>query len=214
MIHSYADLRKQDYQFVQEILRGNRAPWNTLYTNAYGTVLRCAASADYDHLLCVSDYREAADEAFSLCTQRLEHYLGLSRFAYWVGGYARNLIRNRRRRELTRINKQNQLLQGLAVDMWGCDPLIILMRAERDQSLRYAFLDLTPIEQKILWKRVVCKMSVKRVAQELDISKVDVAIRYKAALHQLKTRFIHHYYVPTIPTNKCRDENNAVRKHS
>lgn len=200
MSQSPIDLRQQDYCSVQKILAGNKSLWDTLYNNAYGIVLRCAVNADYNHLLCFSDYRDATDEAFALCLQQLARYQGLSRFAYWVGGYARNLIRTRRTRELTRIRKQDHLLQTVVNDMWGCDPLIILIQAERNQCLQNAFFDLDSIEQKILWNQIVLKISTRKVAQELKISSKDVANLRKAALSRLKDLFVYHYYClpPTL----------------
>lgn len=193
---SYADMREQDYQAVQKILEGNQRLWDTLYSNSYSTVLRCAAITDYTHLLSISDYCDAADEAFALCFRQLERYRGLSRFAYWVGGYARNLIRNRRRAELTRIRGQEHLLQIATLDMWGQDPLAILIQMERDQCLRNAFFELAPMEQSILWKRSVCNLSTRKIAQEMILSGKEIHSQYLAALSHLKQRFIYHYYCP------------------
>lgn len=197
-------MREHDYQVVQKILGGDRRLWDTLYSNAYRTVLRCAATTDFTHLLSISDYRDATDEAFTLCFQHLERYRGLSRFAYWVGGYARNLIRNHRRAELIRIRGQKRLSQIAALDMWGQDPLAILIRAEQNQCLRNAFFELTSMEQSILWKRSVCNLSARKMAQEMVLPGKEVRSQYLAALRHLKQRFLYHYYCPKPTFSKSR----------
>lgn len=199
---SYADLRKRDYQAVQEILAGSLQSWDSLYSHAYCAVLRCASIADFPRLLCTADYRDAADEAFALCFQQLERYQGLSRFAYWVGGYARNLIRNRRRSELTRVQGLNRLSRISALDMWGQDPLVILIRAERDHCLRHAFQELTAGEQRILWQRSVYCLSMRKLAQDLSLPVPEAARQHAAALQHLKERFLYHYYGPHSSTSK------------
>ncbi len=188
------ELRQRDYRCVQEFLAGDQEAWDTLYAQAYGVVLSCAAREDYDHILSISDYHDATMEAFTICMQKLEQYRDISRFATWVSGHVRNLIRNRRRRQLTRMRHRDELIRDFAETMWRCDPLTVVIRKEQYQSLYRGFCELEALEQMILWEEIVCETSLRKVAQKLSIPTKEIKRRHEIAIRELKQRFIYHYY--------------------
>ena len=137
------DRRKQDYQLVQNILQGAEGLWDSLYAASYSTVINCARDEDYLKMLGPADYHEIADEAFARCYTQLERYRGLSRFCYWVGGYARNITKNRYSKEQTKQRNHILLVNAAKRHMKNYDPLPIIVRLERDQCLWKAFNDLS-----------------------------------------------------------------------
>lgn len=190
----YTNLREQDFQQVQSILLGNTEHWDTLYEGAYRTVVRCAANADQFHLLSHSDYLDAADSAFSLCFEQLDRYRGLSRFSYWVGGYARNIVRSRCTKELTRIRKRDLIYHKTEAKMSCCDPQLIIIRLERDACLWRAFFDLSVLDQWIIRTLLFEEITPRMLARRTMLTRKEILCRYEAALIFLKMKFIHYYH--------------------
>ena len=188
-----AALRELDYQQVQNVLSGNTAQWEPLCKRAYRTVVRCAAGADQFRLLGRSDYLDAAASAFTLCFEQLDRYRGYSRFSYWVGGYARNIVRNCCRRELVRIRKQ-ELLRNQAAASRSCwNPERIVIRMERDMCLWQAYFELPVLERKIVCALLFENMPPKAAAQRARLSRKEILQRYETALRLLRMRFIRYY---------------------
>ena len=187
--------REQDYEIVQKILDGNQDLWDELYRTSHPAVLRSAAAADYRRMLNSAEYHEIADEAFARCYEQLDRYRGLSRFERWVGGYAKNITRNRCARELTRIRNRRLLEDAANRRMNGCDPLLILIRLERDRCLWRAFFDLSPVDRRIVWSSILENMAPKVWARELHLTKKEVRRRYEDALVVLRWNFNRYYSV-------------------
>lgn len=191
---SYLQLRQQDYQQVQEILAGNKQPWEHLYNSAYRTVIQCAKKADTIHLLSSGDYQDAVAQAFYLCLEQLSQYQGISRFAYWVGGYARNIIRNRCKRERTKIRNQSLLKQSAVLHIYKGNPLQILIYLEKCQCLQQAFTMLPPLEQKIVCSMILDNVTPRTIAREIKLSRKETMFRYQTAIVFLRKQFIHYYH--------------------
>lgn len=198
-------LREQDFQKVQSILLGNAEHWDTLYNSAYKTVVRCAANADQFHLLGHCDYLDAADHAFALCFEQLDRYRGLSRFSYWVGGYARNIVRNRCSKELVRLRKQDMLYHRTAEKMNYCDPQLLIIRLERDACLWRAFFDLPVLDQWIIRALLFEEITLKILARSTVLTRKEILYRYETALVFLKMQFIHYYYCTAFAV-KCKEQ--------
>lgn len=190
-----------DFQQVQEIMKGAEELWEPLYSASYHMVLQCAAKADYSHLLGPPDYRDITDEAFALCYAQLERYRGRSRFSRWVGGYAKNITRNRCSRERTRRRNQRLLEDAADARMDGCDPLLILIRLERDQCLWRAFYELSETDRRIVESRLFENTAPRAIARELDMTRREVLRRYDAALVSLRWNFNRYYHI--CPTEKA-----------
>ena len=155
--------REQDYQQVQEFLKsGDPELWKALYESAYEIVYQCAYGMDFCRVLGPDDYCEIADEAFALCYEQLDRYQGLSQFSGWVGGYR------------------------------DWDPLWILIRLERYYCLWKAISDISETSQRILEARILEKLSLRAIAQELNLTQREVKTRYEAACNVVRTRFLRY----------------------
>lgn len=196
-IHQYTvsqiSLREYDFQQVQKILGGAQELWDPLYQAVYQIVVRCAAKADHNRLLKSDDYRDITDEAFTTCYTQLERYKGWSRFSYWVGGYAKNITRNRCARELTKIRNKKLLENAASCQMAYCDPLLTLIRLERDQFLWKAFFDLPIIDQKIVAARIFKNIAPRTLAHDLQLSRKEVLTRYDLAIIILRLHYRRYY---------------------
>lgn len=186
--------RIRDLQRVQEILDGNLTRWELLYRESYGIVLQQAARADKWRLLGQSDYRDITDEAFARCFSHLDRYEGRSRFAGWVTGYARNIARNRCKREMTRRRYQAMLNQRAAMQLNSQDPLMIVMRLEREHCMLAAFSHLPKKERRIVAEQLFEDKKPGKIAREMRLTKKEVESRYQVAISILRERFIHYYY--------------------
>lgn len=186
--------REEDLELVRRILEGEAGLWDALYEDAYGKVLRAAGNADYDNLLTACEYEDIADEAFALCYRHLERFQGRSRFCYWVCGYAKNLTRNRLRREYTKTRNQRLLEYAVWDAGEGCNPLGIITRLERNQCLWSAFYDLPVLEQIIVSRRVFFDTAFRELARELQLTRKEVCRRFAEALLVLRCNFCRLYW--------------------
>lgn len=185
--------KEYDWMLVQEMRNGRVECWDLLYKAAYNTVLRCAVSADYWKRFEYHEYRDIVDEAFYLCYAQLERYCGWSKFSGWVGGYARNIIRNRYSRERTRRKYHGEMSAENARQMENCDPVIILIRRERNACLWKAFCEMDPTDQTILSGRILDGKSFAAIARELHLSRKETLRRYGLSVIYLRKRFAEYY---------------------
>lgn len=198
--------REQDFCMVQDILDGKKELWTPLYESAYSTVFRRAAQADTQKLLSTQDYHDIAQDAFTLCYTHLERFRGESCFARWVSGYARNITRNRCAREQTRLRNQTLLESAARSRMHGCDPLLILIRLEREACFWEAFSTLNATDRAILIGRVLEQNKPRTIAGRLKLSRKDVIRRYDNAKYALRRLFARSYAYP-----KAEDLVNKLR---
>lgn len=190
---SQVSLREYDFQQVQKILNGAQELWDPLYQASYEIVVQCAVKTDHNRLLKSDDYRDITDEAFTTCYTQLDRYKGWSRFSYWVGGYAKNITRNRCARELTKIRNQKLLENAAICQMAYCDPLLTLIRLEQDQFLWKAFFDLPAIDQKIVAARIFKNTAPKTLAHDLQLSRKEILMRYNLAIIVLRLHYRRYY---------------------
>lgn len=185
--------REQDYQQVQEFLKsGDPELWKALYESAYEIVYQCAYGMDFCRVLGPDDYCEIADEAFALCYEQLDRYQGLSQFSGWVGGYSKNITRTRCRQVLTGLRYRRQLYEVSTGRMRDWDPLWFLIRLERYYCLWKAISDISETSQRILEARILEKLSLRAIAQELNLTQREVKTRYEAACNVVRTRFLRY----------------------
>lgn len=182
-----------DFERVQEILQGAEEPWEQLYKNAYQSVHSCARQSDWKHLLLSKDYDDIVDEAFTRCYEHLERYRGESRFSTWVGGYARNIARNRCSRQQTRLKNKGHLEDLARNQMAACDPYFVLLRCERDNCLWRAFFDLDEVDQEIVRRRVFEDDAPRLIAKDLHMTRKEVLNRFEYAKVTLRQLFLYYY---------------------
>ena len=188
--------REQDYQLAYDALHGDQAAWNTLYLEAFDFVVNAAKRFDEQHFFAACDYADIAGEAFSKCYEHLERYQGLSRFQGWVFGYAKNIMRSRRRAQLT-ARRNRSLLENMASSQSRhLDPLYLLIRLERDQCLWTAFYQLPLSEQVILYRRVFFNTPPRELAKEFQLTRKQVLQHYESALFKLRWNYLHLYSSP------------------
>lgn len=171
--------RQEDYEQVQAILQGAEELWEQLYTNAYRSVRRCARQSDRQSLLCPQDYDDIADEAFARCYEHLDRYRGESRFSTWVGGYAKNIARNRCSRQQTRLRNKGHLEDLARNQMATCDPYFVLLRCERDNCLWRAFFDLGEVDQEIVRRKLFENDAPRLIARDLHMTRKEVLNRFE-----------------------------------
>ncbi len=106
-LHSPA--QEQDYLLATEALQGDSHAEDTLYLGSVSFVVNAARKYDVQKWFSPSDYPDIADEAFAKCYEHLERYQGLGRFRNWVLGYAKNIMRNRWRKQCTARRNQSLL---------------------------------------------------------------------------------------------------------
>lgn len=147
---------------------------------------------DFCRVLGPDDYCEIADEAFALCYEQLDRYQGLSQFSGWVGGYSKNITRTRCRQVLSGLRYRRQLYEVSTGRMRDWDPLWILIRLERYYCLWKAISDISETSQRILEARILEKLSLRAIAQELNLTQREVKTRYEAACNVVRTRFLRY----------------------
>lgn len=184
---------QEDYERVQEILQGVEGHWEQLYKNAYQSVQSCARQSDWKSLLLSQDYDDIADEAFARCYEHLDRYRGESRFSTWVGGYAKNITRNRCARQQTYLRNKGYLENLARNQMAACDPYIVLLRYERDSCLWHAFFDLDKMDQEIVRRRVFEDDAPRLIAKDLHITRKEVLYRFEHAKVTMRRLFLYYY---------------------
>lgn len=184
--------KEYDYWQVQNILNGQEEYWDLLYKSSYAVVSRCATRADYQNLFAYGEYRDIVDEAFALCYADLARYEGRSRFAYWVGGYARNITRNRCDRERTRQRNLGTLKTAAKQHMTNSDPMRILIRRETYRCLWRAFYELDVKDREIVALRVFREMKFREIGEEVRLSRKEVLLRYGRAVVELREHYLRY----------------------
>lgn len=182
-----------DFERVQEILQGAEEPWEQLYKNAYQSVHSCARQSDWKHLLLSQDYDDIVDEAFARCYEHLDRYRGESRFSTWVGGYAKNIARNRCSRQQTCVRNKGHLEDLARNQMATCDPYFVLLRCERDNCLWRAFFDLDEVDQEIIRRRVFEDDAPRLIAKDLHMTRKEVLNRFEYAKVIMRRLFLFYY---------------------
>lgn len=181
--------RELDHTQVQWILEGQSIYWDLLYQKAYTAVVRCAERADPHKLLTQDDYEDIADEAFARCFADLPKYEGRSQFAYWVGGYVKNIVKDRYEKEYTRRRNMVFLKTAAKQHILNNEPILVLLHRETRKCIWNAFDTLAPTDQDILELRVLRKMTFRETAEQLRLSRKEVIRRYSTAIRQLRTRY-------------------------
>ena len=186
--------RQEDYEQVQALLQGAEELWEQLYKNAYRSVHRCARQSDWLSLFCAQDYDDITDEAFARCYEHLDRYRGESRFSTWVGGYAKNIARNRYSRQQTQLRNKGHLEDLARNQMATCDPYFVLLRCERDKCLWRAFFDLDGVDQEIIIRRRVFEDDAPRlIAKDLHMTRKEVLNRFEHAKVTMRQLFLYYY---------------------
>ena len=189
----HTSARERDYQLAQSALNGDMAAWETLYEKSVLWVPGAVEKADPQHCFSRWDYQDIADEALSRCYAQLERYQGLSQFHWWVLGYAKNILRNRRQAQLTRSRYQYLLAWAADETSFRHDPLWILLRLERDQYLWDAFFQLEPLDQAIVHQRVFFQTSYRTLARQVQLTRNQVRQHYEDALNAIRWNFLRRY---------------------
>lgn len=185
--------RDQDLILAKAVLQGDMDAWDTLYENSWKFVLQTAREADYRRLLTPDDYDDVTDEAFTKCYEHLERYQGLSRFCRWVAGYVKNLIRSRCSRKQTASRNQYLLEDIIRSQFNRQDPLLILIRSERDQILWEVFYQLPKMEQDIVLSILFYQCPPRQIAKSFQITKKQGLQYYKSALFKIRWHFTRRY---------------------
>lgn len=169
--------QEQDYLLATEALRGDSHAEDTLYLGSVSFVVNAARKYDVQKWFSPSDYPDIADEAFAKCYEHLERYQGLGRFRNWVLGYAKNIMRNRWRKQCTARRNQS-LLESLATSqLRHLDPLILLVWLELNRYLWDTFYRLTALEQRIIYQCVFCGTPPPRPGVSADLQACAPALR-------------------------------------
>lgn len=185
--------RERDYDLAYRAARGDEAAWDTLYQEAVGRVTVAVRRAGTRHILPDSDCPDIVDEAFARCYEQLHRYQGLSRFYYWVFGYARNIMGNRLRAQRTRQRNQYLLACAAAENSYYTDPLRVLLRLERDQCLWKAVSLLQRADRNILLRRVLFRTAFRTLARETSLTQRQVRQHYQNALDAVRWNFRRFY---------------------
>ena len=144
-------------------------------------------------LLGEADYREITDEAFAKCCEQLDRYRGWSRFSTWVGGYSKNITRNRCRKVLTGLRYQRELYEASTGRMISWDPLWVLLRLERDSCLWEALGDISEESRQMLEAIALEKLPPRTAARELGMTQKELKERLEAVCNVVRRRFLRYY---------------------
>lgn len=220
---------QEDYKCVQEILQGEEELWEQLYKNAYQSVHSCARQSDWKHLLPLKDYDDIVDEAFARCYEHLDRYRGESRFSTWVGGYAKNIARNRCSRQQTHLRNKGHLEDLARNQMATCDPYFVLLRCERDiekeqlenfeQGQALLTVLMQTYEECAEWlhgiqgKDEICVGELRAVGNQTDISILFFSLRGKPekvyafpTLRAIRNRLLYDFGLE----NRCYQANEVA----
>ena len=179
--------REYDFWQVQCILKGDEENWETLYRGAYGIVFSYVMRVDVQKLFRHEEYCDIVDEAFALC------YAQLDRYPYWVGGYAKNITRNRCAKESRKQKQQGTLERAASQRIRMSDPMLVLLQRERNAILWNAFYQLDRLDQNILSMRILEENSFAAIARELRLARKEVICRYGVSVASLHQRLIRDY---------------------
>lgn len=184
--------RELDYQ-LDNVLHGDLGAWDRLYLAAYTPVMREIKKFDNQRFFSNYDYHDIADEAFTKCYEQLERYQGLSQFWRWVSGYAKNIMRNRKRVQLTVWRNQRLMEDIISIQLRNTDPLYLLIRLERNQFLWNAFFQLTLSEQTVLYQRIFFYTSFRKLAKTLQLTQKQVRQLYEDAIIKTRWNYLRQY---------------------
>ena len=93
---------------------------------------------------------------------------------------------------LSGLSYRRQLYEVSTGRMRDWDPLWILIRLERYYCLWKAISDISETSQRILEARILEKLSLRAIAQELNLTQREVKTRYEAACNVVRTRFLRY----------------------
>ena len=185
--------RELDYQLASDVLRGDPEAWEQLYLEAYAPVMREIRRFDDRRFFSIPDYEDIADEAFAKCYEQLERYQGLSRFWRWVSGYARNIIRNRKRAQLTVWRNQRLMEDITRAKFRNVDPLHLLIQLERNRVLWDAFFQLDLPERTILYRRVFFCTPFRELANMFQLTQKQARQLYQDAVVKTRWNYLRQY---------------------
>ena len=158
----------------------------------YQYVPPAPAQRELDYQLA-PDYEDIADEAFAKCYEQLERYQGLSRFWRWVSGYARNIIRNRKRAQLTVWRNQRLMEDITRAKFRNVDPLHLLIQLERNRFLWEAFFQLDLPERTILYRRVFFCTPFRELANMFQLTQKQARQLYQDAVVKTRWNYLRQY---------------------
>lgn len=193
-------MRERDYQLAYFALHGDEDAWDTLYQDSYTLVVNAVKKFDYQCFFSLDDYYDITDEAFDRCCEQLDRYQGLSRFHRWVLGYAKNIMRNRRRSQRTALRNQYLLECAAESQFRGSDPLYILVHLERARYLWAAFFDLDEAEQYVIFQTVFFNTPPRTLAKKLFLTRNQVLQVYSDACFKLRWNFLRQYRISELKT--------------
>lgn len=185
--------QEQDYLLATEALRGDSHAGDTLYLGSVSFVVNAARKYDVQKWFSPSDYLDIADEAFAKCYEHLERYQGLGRFRNWVLGYAKNIMRNRWRKQCTARRNQSLLERLATSQLRHLDPLILLVRLERNRYLWDTFYRLTALEQRIIYQCVFCGTPPRTPARAFQLTRKYVLQHYEDTRVTLRWNYLRLY---------------------
>lgn len=112
---------------------------------------------------------------------------------------------------LTGLRYRRQLYEVSTGRMRDWDPLWILIRLERYYCLWKAISDISETSQRILEARILEKLSLRAIAQELNLTQREVKTRYEAACNVVRDALpaLLHGESRVL---KCRNPNYSCRK--
>ena len=145
------------------------------------------------NLLLPQDYDDITNEAFARCYEHLNRYRGESRFSTWVGGYAKNIARNRCSRRQTLLRNKGHIEDLARNQMTACDPYFVLLRCERDNCVWRAFFELGEADQEIVRRMVFENDAPKLIARDLHMTRKEALNRFTHAKVTMRRLFLYYY---------------------
>ncbi len=159
-------MKNKTVELVKAFQSGDRNAFELLVREHQNLVTSIA----FAHLADLQQSEDTAQNTFLIAWQKQEELQEPSKFASWIGGIARNLSRNQRRRKYRHRSAGQVEVSQVEPTAAQSDPQLESERREQQQFL-WAALERIPVEYRepmILYYRE--QHSVKAVAELMDLS--------------------------------------------
>lgn len=179
---------QDDYNLVHQYLSGNKAAGQRLYSEAYPILEKFVASRTKGSILNEHDLNDIVLESLKRSVEKLGRFDGSSKFVSWVIGIAQLVIKEhlRKKTKVTFIEDIPEVEYEKAISLFNKDPLMVLLRKETQEAIKFAINQLSSEHQQIIKLRLFNKVPAKEISAITGESESAINSRYSRALKFLR----------------------------
>ena len=177
-----------DYKLVHQYLCGDKSAGHKLYGEIMPLVEKYVISQIKVSPLEISDVDDIVMDTMKRSIERLDRYNGSSKFSVFLIGFAKNVIKEtlRKKSKETSLEEISDSKYESIITLYNQDPLIILLKKERYESIKSAIDNLSPEHKEIIRLRLFNKLPVKTIAELANESVAAIDSRFRRAIKALR----------------------------